>query len=192
MRFLLIAIFATLGVLFCGTSAIADTRTLATQGAWKAYGGRSTDGTQVCGMSVSGDQGRSLHIKYYDGTNDLSLQAFKESWRIPVGTRFPVIMRVDGRSPWHVPQAYGRGDLVEWRVSLSQGDSFLSEFRFGTNLNIAFPSGSEAPWTASLSGSNAITSVFITCIQSMTGNNRPVASQPFGAVPTQPFSSPRN
>jgi hypothetical protein len=55
----------------------------AQSGAWSVYetNGDGKGGRPLCGMNVTGDQGRSLYVKYLFGNDYLTLMAFKNSWR---------------------------------------------------------------------------------------------------------------
>ncbi|MBM3644535.1 MAG: hypothetical protein FJX02_09375 [Alphaproteobacteria bacterium] len=59
-----IATLAALLALSIAPIAVAQTSTIASAGYWKAFGGRSNDGTPVCGMSASG-KGLFFSIKLY-------------------------------------------------------------------------------------------------------------------------------
>jgi hypothetical protein len=190
--FLAMALFAAVG----DAQAQGGTRDIATNGVWTAYGGRSETGTRMCGMRVIGSAGRSLHVKWFEGNSHLTVQAFREGWRIPHGTRMPVSLRVDRNPGWDVAQAFGTNNLVEWRVTQATFDEFSALFRLGSMLTVSFPAGSEEPWVASLRGSAATYDVFAGCIL-RTGrppqpHDRPAtgAVQPFGGAPSQPFAPP--
>jgi len=54
----------------------------AQSGAWSyETNGDGKGGRPLCGMNVTGDQGRSLHIKYSLGNDYLTVMAFGNSWR---------------------------------------------------------------------------------------------------------------
>jgi hypothetical protein len=152
-----------------GSSATAQTRPLGGSGVWSAYGGLTEGGRQVCGMHVFGSEQRDLHIKWFSGNNHLTIQAFKPSWNIPQGTRMPLVIGIDGRVGWNVPEAFGVGALVEWIVSRQTFDEFVAAFRLGNTLTVSFPGGSEPPWVASLRGSLATFELFAACILSAGG-----------------------
>lgn len=196
---------SVVGLLGLMAPALAQrTQVIATHGAWSAYGGTSQDGRVTCGMSIVGAEDRALHIKWFRGSPGIILQAFKGSWRIPEGTSFPLEMRVDELAWWAAPAAVGSRDMVQWRVAPPDFEVFLEQFRRGNRLVIRFPSGNEAPWSVSLTGSSAIYNVFGRCVialseQPTQPHRSPSAppneapSQPFGARPeprVQPSSPP--
>jgi hypothetical protein len=73
---------------------------------------------------------------------------------------------------------------------------FTREFRYSSSMVVAFPQGSEAPWTASLTGTNFMSDRFVECIGVVRRGQTPGQAtqpysgptQPFGGGPTQPFS----
>ncbi|MFL1463138.1 hypothetical protein ACI6QG_13095 [Roseococcus sp. DSY-14] len=173
------------GVLAAAAPALAQTSRLGGAGAWEAYGGRSQDGTRLCGMTVSNaNRSRSLHFKWYMGTPGFVVQAFGQGWRIPPGTTLRVTLAVDGNPPWTTQGATGNGTMVQWRV---QGDAFrpfTNQFRAGSRMTVAFPDGSETPWSVSLAGSSATLDLFTRCVLAQTDGAAP--AKPGAPAPRPP------
>ena len=177
--------------LLLATPALADTQVLFEAGPWVLYGGTSNSGHPLCGMRVSDNNGsRTIHIKYFAGDDHLTIQMFKTSWQVPSGTRLAVTMRMDANPVW-TARAYGEADHIEFTIPIAGVDNFAREFRYSGQMRIAFPEGSEAPWIASLAGTNIMLDRFVACIRSIRNAPGPGGpSQPYSAAPeppSQPF-----
>jgi hypothetical protein len=163
----------------------SDITSLGTFGAWEAYGGLAEDGKQVCGLSEMGTEGRSIQIKYFLGTDHLTIQIFKAGWAIPPRTPISIVMQLGKFSPWNV-QAYGSGQLIESAVSADKLPEFVLEFRAADHLNLTFLTGNEGAWVGSLAGSGAAMDRLTQCLDAMKGTG-PTATQPFNSAPSQPY-----
>lgn len=160
---------------------------LARIGDWSAFKTSAANGTAICGVSIEGSQGRGFYLKYFDGSDRLVVQIFKESWRIPRGTEAEVLLRIDNNNPWIATASgstmYPSGiGFLEMSFSGSSLQRWVQQFRLGNRLVVAFPDGSEAPWIVSLVGTNAIMDVFVRCLNSLST----FATQPFGDGPKRP------
>jgi hypothetical protein len=194
---------AAVGAVLAMLAGVAEAQIhwLESTGAWRSYGGLSDQGTPVCGMRVLSGE-RAFHVKYFGGNDFLTVQVFKDSWRIPANTDVRVRYGVDGDMRWYAT-ALGQRDFIEWRIDMETMREFERSFRLGNRLEIVFPDGNETGWMVSLRGSNAITSSFVRCLGIMQENglipSRPRGSgtQPFGTpsrppAPTQPFTPRRS
>jgi hypothetical protein len=181
----LLACGAVLAGVALSLRAEAQTKVLATHGVWSAFGGFVENGDQVCGVISSGQEGRTFTIKYFRSDDHLTVQIFKESWKIPRGTEVKLRIVLGGASPWHVT-ADGVANKVEFDVPRQSVNGFISEFRLANRGEIHFLEGNEGGWTMNLTGSNAAVGVMVQCMQQMRGG----ASQPFNQSPSQPFGRP--
>lgn len=170
------------------TAIVAQTTTTARQGVWESYSGRSADGTAMCGATSRGPD-RSFHIKFFDDANFLTIQIFKDGWRIPPNTTMRIRMTIDNHQGWQVASAIGDGRMIEWRIPGGLFEEFSNLFMAGRRMIIFFPDGSEAPWETNLTGSSAIFTEFMRCSARLITARTP--TQPFGITPrsqpTQPF-----
>ena len=159
------ALAAALGVLVA-TPAIADTRTLATAGAWKAFGGTSNDGTPVCGVSASG-KGLFFSLKIFKGDDEMTAQLGSSEWKIKDGGKQKLTMRFDNEKPWNATATgfhFKDGDAgLEFSVPLKNLELFITEFARSQKLRINFDGSNVDSWSADLTGTAAITSAFAAC-----------------------------
>lgn len=188
-----------------GTASAQTSNDLGSYGAWTAYRATTASGRAICGIRVTGSEGRSLHLKYFAGDNSITVQAFRQGWTIPPGTRLRVELRVDQNAPWSTSGANGQRNMVEWTVAGGL-DRFSSQFRNGSRLYLDFPQGSETGWVVSLTGSSAALGRMAECMQALRaggggpggnsgGKGGGAPSQPFGNAPpapqpSQPFGNP--
>ncbi len=190
-----LTLVAALAIGLAATAAVAparaDTQTIYTAGVWTLYSGTSNSGRPLCGMKVSDTQGvRTIHIKYFGNDDHLTVQMFKTTWQVPNGTRLPIVMRMDGNSPWRA-RAFGEADHIEFTIPYSSLDVFAREFRFSGQMIVSFPEGSEGAWNASLTGTNIMLDRFVECMHTLHGGGA-APSQPYSGgstTPSQPFSS---
>jgi hypothetical protein len=138
MRLLLSLV--ALAALSVNTASASDISVLGTFGSWQAYGGLADDGTRVCGLAEGGNDGRSMHIKFFEGADHLTIQIFKPGWSIPKGTPVPATMQFVGFAPWNVP-AHGFGGHIEVHVPFAQLKQFTLEFRAANPIQPHFSVG---------------------------------------------------
>jgi hypothetical protein len=177
------------------TAASANgVRTYARSGNWENYAGTSNDGSQkLCGMSERG----GTHIKYSPDTGNVWVMLFKNTWRIPNGTRVPIEVGFV-KNAWSDPTtAYGEtkrlsGGYTIGTVTINirpeSVADFLDNFKDADKMWFRF-GGTEAPWVVDMTGSRETADNFLKCMGYMD-KNRP--TQPYTSErkqPTQPFGS---
>ncbi|MFH5926207.1 hypothetical protein [Roseomonas xinghualingensis] len=163
----------------------AQTQVLERSGDWRAYGGDANDGTAVCGMATD-FRGREVHIKSFAGRRHLTIQIFKNGWRIPARQQVPIRYSI-GRSSWGV-QATGNGRKVEWVVRSDAMPDFERALRTGHEMHVEFRRGDEEDWRVSLNGLNGVVDSLLRCMDRMENHQRrhgPPPSHPGRS--TQPF-----
>ncbi len=165
-------------------------------GSWHAFTDKTAQGSAVCGIGTQNlADGRTLSLTYMIGGSDLTLHAVKPNWTIPDGTALGASVQIDLNPPW-TAQAVGHGTTAEWAIGAAMIRSFDAQFRSGHTMTITFPSGNEAPWTLSLSGSTAASATLWRCVQELSdrarvtspASNAPPPTQPLGQAPTQPYT----
>lgn len=168
MRNLGIASLAASLALLMAPLAGAQTNTIATAGYWKAFGGKSNDGTPVCGMSASG-KGLFFSIKLYKDDDEMTVQLGSERWQIKTGAKQKVVMRFDRESPWRATATgfrFSDGDAgLEFSVGVKNLETFLVEFARSRTLRIDFEGTDVDGWTADLTGTAAVTAAFTNCVE---------------------------
>ncbi len=193
-----IAAAVPLTMLLGAAPGLADPTIYYRAGNWHAFTDKDAQGTPVCGIGTENPvDGRALTLTYRIGGTDLMLQAAKPGWTIPDGTALNVSMQIDSNPSW-TTGAVGSGATVDWTVGAASIVNFDGQFRAGSTMTVTFPSGNEAPWLLSLSGSTAASATLWRCVQDLNDKARlsnpapiaPATTQPFGQAPTQPFTPP--
>lgn len=193
----LIATTAIGALALSAAPASAKVVDLAQAGSWTAYAGTSDTGRPICGMHIGQPGAKALHIKWGNGDTFWTVMAWKPGWRIPDGTKIPVVVGFDKtRLGNAIATGYSTegklrntiGDHVEFSVHGDLLKDFFKGFKDGDRMWIQFPSGTETPWFADLTGSETIGNVFTQCIRDVI-KRYPPATQPYGKEPeaTQPF-----
>ncbi|WP_270936071.1 hypothetical protein [Falsiroseomonas oryzae] len=173
----------------CAT-AQAQTYEIGRFGLWRAYEGRSNNGTPVCGISSEGRE-RSLHIKYFEGAAGFDVHVFDEGWNIPEEVPVRVAFEFGGTyrsAPLNARGYPRRGNLpanVQIAFSARGSENFWSAFRLASEGRLVFHTGNEGSWRINLTGSNAATSAMLACINRMAGGRRPFD----GAAVRTPFDT---
>lgn len=169
-------------------------------GAWYTFTDKDDQGAAICGIGTAiQTDNRNLTLTYTVGGNDLTFTAGKPSWTIPDGTILEADMQIDQNGPWQA-QGDGHGTSVGWVVSASEIRNFDTQFRNGSTMTVTFPTGNEAPWVLSLSGSTAASATLWRCVQDLTDRARaaapapsapaPTSQAPTSQAPTQPYAPP--
>jgi len=95
MRSLVVAVLS-MGVALPGQ---AETSLITKVGAWQAFGGKTTGGRPVCGVSQSAGD-RYFGLKFYAGDSTFTVQLGAKSWRLENGAKQKLQMVLDGNRPW--------------------------------------------------------------------------------------------
>lgn len=166
---------AALGLLVAGlgaTQARAEVSTFAQVGSWKAFGGTSTNGKMLCGMSSSSG-GKWFGVKYFKGNSNFTVQLSNKSWTVKDGSKVSLSMRFDRESPWRATATtfhMSDGDpAIEFEVGRDQMGNWLREFRGAQTLVLSFPNADVSDWRADLTGTDRIAGEMQRCMQ-MIGN----------------------
>ena len=147
--------------------AEAETSLITRTGAWQAFGGTTTGGRPVCGVSQSTGE-RYFGLKFYAHDSTFTIQLGAKSWRLEDGAKQKLQVILDGNRPWLATGTgmhFGDGDTgLEFTINRSEIDRFAAEFRSSGSLRVQFPGWDESEWSLSLAGSNAVTDAFLQCI----------------------------
>jgi hypothetical protein len=145
----------------------AETSLITKAGAWQAFGGKTTGGRPVCGVSQSAGD-RYFGLKFYAGDSTFTVQLGAKSWRLENGAKQKLQMILDGNRPWTATGTamhFGDGDAgLEFTINRSEIDQFAAEFRTSGSLRVQFTDWDVPEWSLSLAGSNAVTDAFLQCI----------------------------
>jgi hypothetical protein len=161
---------AALAVCLAASGVAAETSLITKSGAWQAFGGTTTSGQPVCGVSQSVGE-RYFGLKYFSGDSTFTIQLGQKSWRIENGAKQKLLMILDGNRPWTATGTgmhFNDGDAgLEFTISRNELDQFAVEFRSSSSLRVQFTADA-AEWALSLAGSNAVTGAFLQCIEGLT------------------------
>jgi hypothetical protein len=162
---------AALAVGLAASGAAAETSLITRAGAWQAFGGTTTSGRPVCGVSQSAGE-RYFGLKYYSGDSTFTIQMGAKSWHIENGAKQKLQMILDGNRPWTATGTgmhFNDGDAgLEFTISRNELDQFSAEFRSSSSLRVQLSGSDSAEWSLSLAGSNAVTGAFLQCIEGLT------------------------
>src|SRR5260370_4550303 len=119
----------------CG--AQAATRTLARSGTWEAFGGITTRGAGVCGMSQEVNK-RYFGLKLFAGDSTFTIQVGGKIWQIENGKKQSVVMVLDGNRPWRAIATgmhFSDGDAgLEFTINRDELAEFNRQFRDASQL----------------------------------------------------------
>ena len=148
---------------------------------------------------TSRDGSRQVHLKWFQGLDYITMQVFKQSWRIPEGTEARIELAFDGEH-FSGGQSTAFKAATGWSylaINIKTPDlikSFLKEFQGANKMTLSFPDGSETPWDAEMDGSRRISGVWMDCVARINKpttqphGKQPETSQPH--APTQPHNAP--
>lgn len=158
---------APIAAILAATPASAEMVDINTSGPWKVAGGKNQDDQRMCAMLNAVTDNRIMSIKVIEGVTGLIFQMGNPGWHIPEDQKVPVTMTIDGGKPW-TELADGKKSIVQFVVDNKDDvQRFVGAFGAGNYLRVAFPSGSEQPWNASLLNSNAALKYFSLCVATM-------------------------
>jgi hypothetical protein len=155
-----------LAALLAVSSASAETKTILRSGIWEAFGGTTSTGKPICGMSAEVNT-RYFGIKRIAGDDIVTIQVGTSQWKLDKGEKKQVRMIFDSSSPWNAPgtgMRFDDGDPgLEFNVSQGEVANFMREFRMSGQLVVQFPDANFPDWKLSLSGSSAVSDAFQQC-----------------------------
>ena len=161
------ALAATLAPSVAPTAARAQTHTLKRAGAWNAFGGKSSDGTALCGMGTSWDNARYFSVKRFGSEKYLVIQAINPAWNFH-GGRVPMRMKMDDNDAWTASgTTESGGNKVEFTVPLSSLKEFLKEFYGADGMALAMGEDGQVRWSIDLSGTQDVATAFSDCLNDM-------------------------
>lgn len=155
-----------LAALLAASSVLAETRTLLRSGIWEAFGGTTSKGNPICGMSAEVNT-RYFGIKRIAGDDIITIQLGTSQWKLDRGEKKQVRLIFDSNAPWNAPGTgmhFDDGDPgLEFNVSQAEVANFMREFRMSGQLVVQFPDANFPDWKLSLSGSSAVSDAFQQC-----------------------------
>lgn len=165
-----VLVLAALAAL-AATPAAAEVKTFAEAGGWEAFGGLSSDGTPVCGVSTSSDTS-FFTLKYFKGDTVLTVQLSDSTWKGKLGDKIPVAMKFDDNPTWRATATtikLGHDFGLEFTVNAKVIGDWMDEFKESDKLYVVFPDSSVDNWVADLGGTKIIGEQMEKCVGWMTG-----------------------
>jgi len=164
-------IIAAMAVVALGAAdAAADTKTLARAGSWEAFGGTTTGGRGVCGISAE-PAGRYFGLKLFAGGQTFTIQMGTGAWKLDKGRKVPLTLRFDGSPTWRATGTafhFDDGDAgLQFDVNRAEIDTFAREFRDSSTLRIVFENNILPQWIMGLEGTLAVNTAFQSCMKSL-------------------------
>jgi len=164
-------------------AAAQEVRELAQSGPWIARMAMSDRNVPLCVMSnVSGEAG--LHIKYFQGSQNLVVHLFRAGWQIPREQRLSMTLGIDRLESWNA-EVTSMGDGIEFTVGQAEMRRFEAALRQGRFMTIQLGTGNKStPVQVALGGVNDVSDAFIQCMRAINGRG---GAQGAGApTPQQP------
>jgi hypothetical protein len=158
------------GLTAIAAGASAETKTLARAGSWEAFGGTTTGGRGVCGISAE-PAGRYFGMKLFAGGQTFTIQMGTKGWTLDNGTKVPLTLRFDNSPIWRATGSafhFDDGDAgLQFDVTRAELDTFAHEFRDSSTLRIQFEDNRLPQWIMGLEGTLAVNSAFQGCTKSL-------------------------
>lgn len=159
-----------LGLTAIAAGASADTKTLARAGSWEAFGGTTTGGRGVCGISAE-PAGHYFGLKLFAGGKTFTIQMGTGAWKLDNGRKVALTLRFDNSPIWHATGTvfhFDDGDAgLQFDVNRAEIDTFAREFRDSSTLRIQFENNALPQWIMGLEGTMAVNSAFQGCMKSL-------------------------
>lgn len=182
-------LLATALALSLTTPALAKDVVLYAQGAWRTVINTNDQGQPMCLMSIYGSDSQ-LHVKYTTGAG-IFLHLFKNSWKIPNGTKINGWAQFDNDPSF---QANGVGgtnkagqSYIQYYLEKGTEAKFLGDFAEANIMRLGFDQGNEPPFSMDMTGSRNAAKMFLNCAEYIDKHQ---PTQPFDdakSKPTQPF-----
>lgn len=155
--------------------AQADSVTLFKSALWSAYTTKTQEGRGLCGIGTSLVGGRSLYVKWIEGSGDLVVQVFKPGLAIPRGVISNLVLRM-GEAPARTVRSVPldrRADFVEVPIGMDGVREFTREFTAARTMNVEFADGGDRPWDVDLTGNSGAVDALVKCVGTVAGAGHP-------------------
>jgi hypothetical protein len=164
-------IIAAMAVLaLTAADASADTKALARAGSWEAFGGTTTQGRGVCGISAEVNK-RYFGMKLFAGNDTFTIQLGTGAWTVTDGEKIDITMRLDNNPIWRATATafhFEDGDAgLQYTINRAELDNFAREFRNSSTLKLQFQGGRFPDWVMGLEGTMAVNGAFQTCVRGL-------------------------
>ena len=147
----------------------SDVKVVARAGGWEAFGGITSNGQAVCGVSIEGRESW-FSLKYFKGDKFLTVQLGDSEWRGEAGDKVTVSMRFDDGKPWRAEATAFKLDketALEFTVDADNAGDWMTDFKDSDKLRIVFVDTKLPAWTANLKGANEVGEAMEDCLEAM-------------------------
>jgi hypothetical protein len=156
---------AVLAAGLAASAAWANTTILAKTGGWEAFGGTTSKGVPVCGVSTSPPQ-RYFGLKLFAGDQSFTIQISDKAWTITDKAKYGVTMRLDRNKLWTASATgmhFEDGDPgLEYSIATQELARFNLEFGSSKTLRLQFTNGM-ADWAIDLAAAHEVNRKFEEC-----------------------------
>jgi hypothetical protein len=153
-------------VCFVVASAHAEVKVTASAGGWEAFGGTTTNGTGVCGVSKDLKE-KYFSVKQFSGRDTFTVQLSDKDWTLVKGTQYDITMRFDQNKVWHatgVGFVFNDGDPgMEYTIRRQELAEFTREFGSSSGLVLHLATSGAQDWTIDLTGVRDVKNAFQSC-----------------------------
>jgi hypothetical protein len=157
------------GVLACAVavSAHAGTKTTVSAGGWDAFGGTTTVGISVCGISNDALKGKYFGVKLFANMDTFTIQLANKDWGLAKGGHYEVRMQFDQHEQWYATGqgiVFNDGDTgIEYTVRKTQLAEFEREFGDSARLRVWLLQSGTPGWVLDVKGLRAVKREFELC-----------------------------
>jgi hypothetical protein len=156
---------AVLAASLAASAAQAATTILAKTGGWEAFGGTTSKGLPVCGVSTS-PTNRYFGLKLFSGKPTFTIQISDKTWTVNDKATYGVTMRLDQNHLWTASATgmhFDDGDPgLEFTIATGELARFNQEFGSSKILRLQFTNGM-ADWMIDLAAAHEVNRKFEEC-----------------------------
>lgn len=153
-------------LLLAPTMAYADVKILASAQGWDAFGGTTTNGTAVCGISKD-FKTKYFSVKLFSGRDTITMQLSNKDWPLQPKAEYDVTMTFDRNKPWRatgVGFQFNDGDMgIEYTIRRQELAEFNREFVASSAVVLHLAKPGAQSWTIDLSGVDDVRHAYVTC-----------------------------
>jgi hypothetical protein len=147
-------------------AAHAEVKVTASAGGWEAFGGTTSSGLPVCGISKDLTE-KYFGVKLFSGNDTFTVQLSDKEWNLEKGTKYDITMRFDQNKVWRatgVGFLFNDGDPgIEYTIQRQELGEFTKEFGGSSGLVLHLAQPGKQDWTIDLTGVKDVKTAFETC-----------------------------
>lgn len=171
MRGWLTGIWTAVAALVLAGPAMSETKTIRMSGPWELFGGSSSKGTGVCGVSTE-PEGKYFGLKVFARqTQEMVIHMGGKGFPLAKDQRTNMRMQVDAKPVWEGSGkgfSFDDGDPgVEFVLANNRGPAFFAELMAGSSLKVSLPQAGMPDWVYNLAGTGALANEFNQCLRSL-------------------------